>query len=855
LNLQKSSLFSFNICTLFLVYIMLPLSVLSQEYGLSFKGQDFLLDERTSLDITSNKQLIVKDEFELTFDLKVELIERKGNFGYIFRAVNEDNKNIDLLLSNTATKKLIIVVGETETIIPINDSTFSDTRWSTINVKFSLSKNELVFSIAGSKPIKKLAVFKNKESYKIFFGANNYKEFSTSDVPSGISIRDIKLRQENKLIAHYPLNQCGGNEAINIINNNNAAVKNGDWLLCYHKSWGENLISKVDGVQLMTFDKDLGEFYLLNKTALTKYNPKEKSFKTYPFSNDTLEISLDHRILFDHKLKKLYCYLADKDQISEFDFETKRWDNYSLFKKQALKQIYQHHNGLFSPKDNAIYILGGYGQFTYQNQVKKIDLNSKTWENIPHDNKVFKPRYLSGATIYKDSIYILGGYGSESGKQLVNPKSYFDFLRYDIENKTFKKQYEVTKISEEMIFGSSIVIDSTNKNYYGLISDKSRSNGYLKLAQGNLSSSEFNIVADSLPYKFTDTQSFVDLIFDKNAKKLYAYTSFLNSNNITDFGIYSISYPLISEIEVSQVDSRLTANLWGFIIIGVFITGIIGLLLMNYFKKKQIKPSKETIISQEHKKDDPLITLDYPIVFFGGFQMFDKKGNDITGKFTPLLKELFLVLWLYTHRNNKGISSQKLKDLLWYDKSDKSAQNNRAVNITKLKTILKQLGDFSISKKTGYWIIENNSKSLVNDYSQLNKNLLKSKPTKEDIIHTISITKKGAFLNNLDYTWLDSFKQNITDLIVNNFMNYALKLDIEEDLDFAIDLADCIFNFDTTNEIAVFLKCKVYYIKGNHSLANDTFNKFLKEYNVLYGQEFEHNFNEFISLDINNLHL
>ena len=83
---------------------------------------------------------------------------------------------------------------------------------------------------------------------------------------------------------------------------------------------------------------------------------------------------------------------------------------------------------------------------------------------------------------------------------------------------------------------------------------------------------------------------------------------------------------------------------------------------MNYFKKKQIKPSKETIIPQEHKKDDPLITLDYPIVFFGGFQIFDKKGNDITGKFSPLIKELFLILWLYTHKNNKGISSQKLKE-------------------------------------------------------------------------------------------------------------------------------------------------------------------------------------------------
>ena len=74
----------------------------------------------------------------MTFDLKVELLKRKGNFGYIFRAINEDNKNIDLLLSNTETKKLIIVVGDTETIIPINDSTFSDTRWNTVHIKFSL---------------------------------------------------------------------------------------------------------------------------------------------------------------------------------------------------------------------------------------------------------------------------------------------------------------------------------------------------------------------------------------------------------------------------------------------------------------------------------------------------------------------------------------------------------------------------------------------------------------------------------------------------------------------------------------------------------------------------------------------
>ena len=50
-----SSIFSLNLYRLFLVFVMLPLAVLSQEYGLNFKGQSYLLDERTGLEISPNK--------------------------------------------------------------------------------------------------------------------------------------------------------------------------------------------------------------------------------------------------------------------------------------------------------------------------------------------------------------------------------------------------------------------------------------------------------------------------------------------------------------------------------------------------------------------------------------------------------------------------------------------------------------------------------------------------------------------------------------------------------------------------------------------------------------------------------
>ena len=51
---------------------MFPTAILSQEYGLNFKGQSYLLDERTGLEISPNKYVDVKNEFEVSFDLKVD---------------------------------------------------------------------------------------------------------------------------------------------------------------------------------------------------------------------------------------------------------------------------------------------------------------------------------------------------------------------------------------------------------------------------------------------------------------------------------------------------------------------------------------------------------------------------------------------------------------------------------------------------------------------------------------------------------------------------------------------------------------------------------------------------------------
>jgi two-component SAPR family response regulator len=231
---------------------------------------------------------------------------------------------------------------------------------------------------------------------------------------------------------------------------------------------------------------------------------------------------------------------------------------------------------------------------------------------------------------------------------------------------------------------------------------------------------------------------------------------------------------------------------------------------------------------------------EYQLIFFGGFQVYNKNIEDITGKFSPLLKELFLLIWLHTFKNDKGISSEKITEILWYDKSEKSARNNRAVNIAKLRTILNEIGNCELTKKTGYWKIicnNQNEKSDYNDFLKITRT--NSNLSKQKINRLIEVSRKGAFLLNVNYEWLDDFKACVSDRIIDTLVTFTETCDIKKDDDFLIHLADCIFTFDKVNEEAMIFKCKAQYKMGKHSLAQQTYGKFIKEYQHLYDQEYE----------------
>ena len=226
---------------------------------------------------------------------------------------------------------------------------------------------------------------------------------------------------------------------------------------------------------------------------------------------------------------------------------------------------------------------------------------------------------------------------------------------------------------------------------------------------------------------------------------------------------------------------------------------------------------------------------------FGGFQVIDSDGNDITGSFTPLLKKLLLFIMLNSLKQNKGVSSQILSETFWFDKSTESARNNRAVNIVKLKSLIDKVGQATISKDTGYWKFEYDPATMNIDYADYLNILGKhGDMNRADISDLLSIIDNGSFLQNTNAEWLDQYKSEVSNEIIDALVDFIGKSDPEPD--FILHLANCMFTFDIASEEAMILQCQTLFKLGKHSLAKKSYAKFVKEYETLYDEEYSRSF-------------
>ena len=215
------------IITLFLSILFIYTSNLyAQTYGLQFKGQEVTLDKRTELNLTPNEFLKFQDEFEISFDYKLDFdfVTRNSLYGYVTRIISQENNNIDLISSPNPEAPLNLVVGNIDSIINIDYPENAMNNWISIKIRFMLSEDRLEFYIGDSTYTQDKIGFKKNDTFKIIFGANDYGQFKTTDVPS-MNIKNVKLFEKGKLKYHWPLDNNEGNIAIDRIKKVQASIK------------------------------------------------------------------------------------------------------------------------------------------------------------------------------------------------------------------------------------------------------------------------------------------------------------------------------------------------------------------------------------------------------------------------------------------------------------------------------------------------------------------------------------------------------------------------------------------------------------------------------------------------------
>lgn len=855
--------------------LLIRTSDLAQSYGLVFSSHEVVQEKRTSLDLSPEDSLCFTKNFDLGFDINF-LPRHEIYFGYVFRIIALGNggndQNIDLIYNQRlATFKVIIGENFSGISFPV-DSLRLYRDWSTFDLHCDLEKHLLLFRLdgrtVGSSPIPDIG-----HCFKFIWGANDFRKFRTRDIPP-MQIKDIRLSDNGAPKYDWPLNETSGETVTDKLGRQSARVKNPIWLKPKFQQWDNIGSFTVKGYAGVAYNPKQDRLFITGSDSITAFTFTKDGFATDGIPCRHTDLVLGHQNIYDTLTDKLLDVYIDRRNVNTFSFGSKEWEKNLPYGPLT---EYWHANKFLSATDSSLYIVGGYGQLRYKNLVQRYHFPTRTWDSIKTSGDYFPPRYLAalGPDPRGKYAYIVGGYGSQTGDQMLDPRNYYDLFRYDIKRHSFKRIFSLKPLAYPFTFANSLVIGAKPDAWYGLLFANDSYNSKLQLIEGSLNDSTYRLVGNAIPYSFHDIQSFADLYYSPASNKLIAVTLFYSrmedKQQNTQVRVYTINYPPepMDAVPATLLLTPGRSRYWLFIVV---ITGILviaaGIMVRSRYRRRLtiLRTSSSDIpaaaglasagtadivsatsgTSPSPGPQHAPATLS-AIYLFGSFQVFDKEGHDSTRLFTPLLKELFLIITTYTIRNGRGISSEGLNEILWHDKAEKDAKNNRSVNLAKLKPILEKVGNCSINKESGFWQLQVLDDTYL-DYKKCVPLLHETAiPDTRQMHLLIDIIRRGPFLLQTEYNWLDDVKSEISNAIIDRCLSYLRHHDIMENPEFTIEITNCIFYFDQLNEDALTFKCKSLILLKRHNLASNTYLKFVKDYKDIYSAEFGTTFQEIIA--------
>ena len=834
-----------NIALIFLCFIStLATSQESYNRGLHFKSFDVDQDKRTGLNLTPDNKILTTNGFSLKFDIKLKQLS--NNFGYVVRIIGNDSVNIDLVSDFTSVDYLFSLVTGAKSLIKIKQielKNFKENSWMTVELKYDKQNDEITLKIDN---LRRHASFKTDKlsNININFGLNNHPVFGTTDVPP-MTIRDIQIfDDQNALKRNWKLERHGLDKVYDEVLNKKAICINPVWEIDKHVKW-QNTAHFVVPYELpqIAFDEVNGRIFIAKHKKIIVYNAVEKSVDSIVARKGETYNCRSNQLIYDKNSNKLISYSFDNANLAKFDFRTSEWTNENT---QRITPQFWHHSKYFDANDSTLITFGGYGYHKYKSDVMRYSFNNKEWKQ--HDiSSNITPRYLGSLGYFgEDDLLYFGGYGSTTGNQEEFPHNYYDLYKVNTKTLEVKKLWEMSAPKEHFANSNSLVVNNNKKTFYNLAYSNTRYSTCLKLIEYSIEKPDFKIVGDTIPYKFKDIESYCDLYYCNLTSELLAVTS-VSKNNSSEINIYSIAYPPLQASDVLQEEETASIWKWFLLIIPVLLFPALCFAKKQKDKKDRIKHKVNAYLNFEYNTLKPELKSS-SINMLGYFQLIDKDGINITGNFTATTSQMLVLIILYTVKNGQGISTQELTEILWPDKDTDSARNNRNVYMSKLRLLIKNVGEIELANQNNYWsaIIGNEVFCDYKNVMLLIKQLKKQNEYSIELVYElVSIASRGVLLPNFQEEWIDTFKGDYTNLIIETLTNLLQNKEIQKDQILVLRIADAILKHDSIDEDIAKLKVTTLYNLGKKTQSKQCFDKFTEDFKNFMGVAYKESFDQF----------
>ena len=194
----------------------------SQSYGLQFSSHEAIPEKRTSLNLTPGEPLCLKENTQISFDLKF-VPGLNAYFGYVIRVITTDNQNIDLVSIDKAGN-FNFVIGESFSYAFKIDSSSLFGKWNHCEIRFDKKHQEVIFFLNNRLVTKGKLNFTNTTCCKVFFGTNSQERYKTIDVPP-MQLKDVNITDNQKRQYSFQLSETSGNRALDIVEKKVAEIK------------------------------------------------------------------------------------------------------------------------------------------------------------------------------------------------------------------------------------------------------------------------------------------------------------------------------------------------------------------------------------------------------------------------------------------------------------------------------------------------------------------------------------------------------------------------------------------------------------------------------------------------------